>query len=321
MATINQAIPTRLCTISNGYWDNSRYVDDWDRVTFSGTYSRDTQSGSSGAIHVPLSNGTTTSSAGRSYTGYTEVSMHEFSFQCGASSDAYAGGGSLSISCSTPGWTASFIDRSISSSGYASGNFRVTKSGGTQSYPWTVSLAATGFREYSYQYGSNSTSVSAGYGIASVSTTTSYATVSGSGKTVSASVNIPNYNASRHTYTVDFTPTVYSGYSSASDSASLTFTPDSALRVSGTSPTSTSGLYSRSPSVTWRESDREGSLAGDSVSCTYNFISYAWSNHWVDPVKENRADVRFTGYYANGAPANNVLVDWVNFNGDVYPKN
>lgn len=320
MATINRAIPTRLCTISNGYWDNSRYVDDWDRVTFSGTYSRDTQSGSSGTVYVPLSNGTTTGSSGRDYSGHSEVSRHEFSFQCGTS-DTYAGGGSLSISCSSRGWTASFVNKSIDSNGYASGFFKVTKIGNNQELPWVVSIAATGFREYSYQYGSNSTGVSGGYGIASVSTTTSYATVSASGQRVYANVNIPNYNASRHTYTVDFTPTVYSGYSSASDSASLTFTPDSALRVSGTAPTSTSGLYSSSPSVTWRESDREGSLAGDSVSCTYNFISYSYSNVWVDPVQENRADVRFTGQYANGATANNILADYVNFNGDVYPKN
>lgn len=320
MATINRAIPTRLCTISNGYWDNSRYVNDWDRVTFSGTYSRETQSGSSGAVYVPLSNGTTTSSSGRTYTGESAVTRHEFSFQCGTS-NTYASGGSLLITCKSRGWTASFIDKSISSSGYASGNFKVTKSGSNQELPWVVSITASGFREYSYQYGSNSTSVSGGYGIASVSTTTSYATVSASGQRVYANVNIPNYNASRHTYTVSFTPRVYSGYSSASDSASLTFTPDSALRVSGTAPTSTSGLYSSSPSVTWRESDREGSLAGDSVSCTYNFISYSYSNVWVDPVQENRADVIFTGYYANGAKANNILVDYVNFDGVNYPKN
>ena len=319
MATINRAIPTRLCTISNGYWDNSRYVEDWDRVTFSGTYSRETTTLSNGVVYVPLSNGTTTGSSGRDYTGESAVTRHEFSFQCGTS-DTYASGGSLTISCSSRGWTASFIDKSISSSGYASGNFKVTKIGNNQELPWVVGIAATGFREYSYQYGSNSTGVSGGYGIASVSTTTPYATVSGSGQTVSASVNIPNYNASRHTYTVSFTPRVYSGYSSASDSASLTFTPDNVLRVSGTLPTSTSGLFSSSPSVTWRESDREGSLAGDSVSCTYNFISYAWSNNWVDPVEENRADVRFTGQYANGATANNVLVDYVNFNGVNYPQ-
>lgn len=319
MPLINQAIPTREVVISNGYWDNSSTVDDWDRVTFSGTYSRDTSNGPSGTIYVPLSNGTTMGSSGRNYTGYTEVSRHEFSFQCGASSDAYAGGGSLSISCRTPGWTASFIDRSISSSGYASGNFRVTKSGSTQSYPWTVSLAATGFREYSYQYGSDSITVSAGYGVASATTSTSYADVSASGRTVTADVNIPSYDKTRHTYTVGYSTRVYSGYSSASDSTSLTFTPDSALRVSGTAPTSTSGLYSRSPSVTWRELDQEGSLAGDSVSCTYNFISYSYSNVWVDPVYENRANVRFTGYYDNGAKANNILVDYVNFNGEIYP--
>lgn len=37
------------------------------------------------------------------------------------------------------------------------------------------------------------------------------------------------------------------------------------------------------------------------------------------PTYANYADVRFTGYYANGAKANNILVDHVNFDGEIYP--
>ena len=315
MATINRAIPTRLCTISNGYWDNSRYVDDWDRVTFSGTYSRDVTTLPSGAVYVPLSNGTTKASAGRNYSG-SSPETSPFSFQC----LDYASGGTLSGTTISKGWSVS-VNGTISSSGYASGTFTVTRVSTPSEIPWVVSLSVTNYNQYSYQYGSNTASVSGGYGLASVSTSTSYASVSASGQRVTATVNIPSYDPDRHTYTVGYTATVYDGYSSASDSASLTFTPDNVLRVSGTLPTSTSGLFSSSPSVTWRESDREGSLAGDSVSCTYNFISYAWSNVWVDPVQENRADVIFTGYYANGAKANNILVDYVNFDSVNYPKN
>lgn len=316
MPLINQAIPTREVVISNGYWDNSSTVDDWDRVTFSGTYSRDTSNGPSGAIYVPLSNGTTTDSAGRIYSD-SSAGTFPFSFQCGTQ-DTYASGGTLSGTTSSRGWSVS-VSGTISSNGYASGTFTMTRVSTPADLPWTTDITASNFKVYSYQYGSNSVTVSGGYGVASATTSTSYADVSASGQTVTADVNIPSYDKTRHTYTVGYSTRVYSGYSSASDSTSLTFTPDSALRVSGTAPTSTSGLYSRSPSVTWRELDQEGSLAGDSVSCTYNFISYSYSNVWVDPVYENRANVRFTGYYDNGAKANNILVDYVNFNGEIYP--
>ena len=40
---------------------------------------------------------------------------------------------------------------------------------------------------------------------------------------------------------------------------------------------------------------------------------------YSSPTYDYRANVRFTGQYANGATANNVLVDYVNFNGEVYP--
>lgn len=42
---------------------------------------------------------------------------------------------------------------------------------------------------------------------------------------------------------------------------------------------------------------------------------------YIPPSYTTYADVRFTGYYANGTKANNILVDYVNFDGVNYPKN
>ena len=79
------------------------------------------------------------------------------------------------------------------------------------------------------------------------------------------------------------------------------------------------GSLSRYPSVEWRQYDTSGSLDGDSVSCRYTFYYDYWTNTYIDPTYTTYANVKFTGYYSNGAVATNVNANHINFNGEVYP--
>lgn len=310
---MNIAVPTKQVQTGGGYWDNTSHTTS-QGITFSGTYSRSTSSTSVGPIYVSLDRGTKSASAGRSYSGRS-WGTQPFEFQCGN----YVSGGTIDAYTSSPGARVS-ASGSVSSTGYASGTFTVsTDPDEVARLPWTVTITAdyTGLGDT--WTGSGSTRVS-GYGVASASTSANYASLSYSdgGHEITASVSIPADDYSSSMYTVPISCTVYDGYSSASDSGTLPFSPDRMSFVSGTSPTSGPSL-SRYPSVTWREWDTSGSLDGDSVSCRYTFYYDYWTNTYIDPTYTTYANVKFTGHYSNGAVATNVNANYINFNGEVYP--
>lgn len=310
---MNVAVPTKQVQTGGGYWNNNAHTDT-QQVTFRGTYSRDTTSTSAGPIYVSLSRGTKSASAGRSYSG-DSWGTQSFAFQCGN----YVSGGTIDASTSSPGARIS-VSGSVSSTGYASGTFTMsTDPDEIARLPWTATITADYTALGDTWTGSGSTSVS-GYGIASASTTANYASLSYSdgGSTITADVSIPADDYSASMYTVPVSCSVYDGYSSASDYGVLTFSPDGATFISGTAPTSGPTLSSR-PSVEWRQYDTSGSLAGDSVSCSYNFSYTYWSNHYIDPTYTTYANVKFTGHYSNGAVATNVNANYIYFNGERYP--
>ena len=142
-------------------------------------------------------------------------------------------------------------------------------------------------------------------------------------------ISISNEWCSDGTLSVSVNPT---GYSVSITNSSVT-NPYYSFNYSGDYETTTTSYYGT------------GSMQyyGDIMSVTTNFgsVSYSTSGWYIyvnvsasssgtarvtanlrdysSPTYANYADVRFTGYYANGAKANNVLANYVNFNGEVYP--
>ena len=314
---MNVAVPTKQVQTGGGYWDNTSHTTS-QGITFSGTYSRETQNTGSRPIYVQLDRGTKSSSSGRTYTGTGSEDV-DFSFQC----LDYVSDGTITGSITTGGlkFYGQIVSSSVSSNGYCSGTFSVVPAHpnyyGEQ---WAFSLVCYYTALGDTWTGSGSIDVS-GYGIASASTSSEYASLSytDGGSTITASVSIPADEYSSNMYTVSVSPIyVYNGYSSASDSGTLPFSPDRMSFQSGTSPTSGPSL-SRYPSVEWRQYDTSGSLDGDSVSCRYTFYYDYWTNTYIDPTYTTYANVKFTGYYSNGAVATNVNANHINFNGEVYP--
>ena len=110
--------------------------------------------------------------------------------------------------------------------------------------------------------------------------------------------------------------------------------PDYSFNYSGEYTTSTTNYYGTGSIRNYGD---------DIMSVTSNFgsVSYSTSGSTIyvnvsasssgtakvtanlrgysSPSYTTYADVRFTGYYANGAKANNVLANYINFNGEVYP--
>lgn len=152
---------------------------------------------------------------------------------------------------------------------------------------------------------------------------------SGSWAHTLSSISISNEWCSDGTLSVSTTSTGFT----ARITGSTVENPYYSFNYSGEYTTSTTSYYGT------------GSMSyyGDIMSVTTNFGSVSYSStastiyvnvsasssgtarvtanlrDYSSPTYANYADVRFTGYYANGTKANNVLVDYVNFNGEIYP--
>ena len=312
---MNVAVPTKQVQTGGGYWDNTSHTTS-QSITFSGTYSRETTNMGSRPIYVQLNRGTKSASYGSSYTGTGSENV-SFLFQC----PDYVSGGTISGSINSSKFYGQVTRSNVNSNGYCSGTFSVEPvRPDFYDKQWEFSIVCDYTALGDTWTGSGSIAVS-GYGVASASTSSEYASLNytDGGSTISASVSIPAAEYSSNMYTVVISPVyLYNGYSSASDSGTLPFSPDRMSYVAGTEPTSGPSL-SRYPSVEWREYDASGSLDGDSVSCRYTFYYDYWTNTYIDPTYATYADVKFTGYYSNGAVATNVNANYINFNGEVYP--
>lgn len=152
---------------------------------------------------------------------------------------------------------------------------------------------------------------------------------SGSWSHTLSNISISNEWCSDGTLSVSTTSTGYT----ARITGSTVENPYYSFNYSGDYETTTTSYYGT------------GSMQyyGDIMSVTTNFgsVSYSTSGWYIyvnvsasssgtarvtanlrdysSPTYANYADVRFTGYYANGTKANNVLVNYVNFNGEIYP--
>lgn len=145
-----------------------------------------------------------------------------------------------------------------------------------------------------------------------------------------SNISITNEWCNDGDISVSTSPTGYSVTITNATTSSLSFSFD----YSGDYETTTTSYYGT------------GSMSyyGDIMSVTTNFGSVSYSTRYgttinvnvtasssgtarvtanlrgySSPEYDTRANVRFTGHYTNGATANNVLADYVNFNGVDYP--
>ena len=231
---MNVAVPTKQVQTGGGYWDNTSHTTS-QSITFSGTYSRETIDTGSRPIYVQLNRGTKSASYSRSYKGTGSENV-SFLFQC----PDYVSGGTISGSINSSKFYGQVTRSNVNSNGYCSGTFSV-KPVRPDFYDkqWEFSIVCDYTALGDTWTGSGSIVVS-GHGVASASTSSEYVSLNytDGGSTISASVSIPADEYSSNMYTVVISPVyIYNGYSSASDSGTLPFSPDRMSYVAGTSTT------------------------------------------------------------------------------------
>lgn len=297
MATINQAVPTRRVTTDpGGYY----YFNRWTNVSVT--------------AHTSTTTATESSTKSGGISGAKDSRVEQFT---GTIRHDY-GSAEPDGSWRYPGYATVHPGGEILN--YVLLPFEMTVLEGGIGYDYITfgkkDWGGTGSTEYrvSIMYATGTYSGSA----------------SGNWEHTLSGISISNEWCSSGTLSVSTTSTGFT----ASVTGSSESNPSYSFNYSGTYTTSTISYYGT------------GSISyyGDIMSVTSNFGSVYYSvrdgttidvtvvastsgtarvtanlRGYNSPTYGDRADVRFTGYYANGARANNVLVDYVNFNGNIYP--
>lgn len=299
MATINQAVPTRLVTIDpGGYYYFNRYAT----VSVTNAYTVPvpaTEEGSKSGVIDGIKEGTS-----ETFTGFIkhDVAQPEPNGEVTYPGFAivYPGGKILTYTIEYP----EGVHIRSGGTGYTFISFGKNDWGSSGSTDYSISITyATG------TYGGADTGtwehpltriiISNGWcssGRLEVATNSNGYTA----RVISAAVNNPRYSFD---YSGEYESTITRYYGTGS------------MQYYGDIMSVTTNFGSVSYSTRYGTTINVNVTANSSgkARVTANLRAYR------DPDQEYRANVRFTGYYANGTKANNVLANYVNFNGERYP--